>query len=135
MTILLDTHVIIWALTNDLQLSGQARTMLTDPEHVIVISAVSLWEIALKNQKAPHLCPYHEKEILDYCLKAGYLVSDLKPKHILALRTLQVKPERVISNHDPFDRLLLAQAKAENWTFLSHDRSFDYYDERCIFKI
>ncbi len=135
MTALLDTHAVIWALTNDPQLSPQARMILSDLNHIIVVSTVSLWEIAVKNQKAPHLCPYHEKEILDYCLKAGYLVADMKPNHVLALRSLQVKPDRIISNHDPFDRLLLAQAKAEGWTFLSHDRSFDNYDESCILKI
>ncbi len=135
MTILLDTHVIIWAITNDPQLSAQARTMLTDPENRVVVSAVSLCEIAIKNQKAPHLCPYHEKEILDYCLKSGFLVTDMKAKHVLALRSLEVKQERAIINHDPFDRLLLAQAKAEDWTLLSHDRSFDNYDEKCICKI
>jgi len=52
----------------------------------------------------------------------------------LALRSLQVKAERVIGNHDPFDRLLLAQAKAEEWILLSHDRNFDNYDEKCICK-
>ena len=135
MTILMDTHVIIWALTNDPQLSAHARTILSDPDTIVVVSAVSLWEIAVKNQKAPHLCPYHEKEILDYCLKSGYLVTDMKAKHVLALRTLQVKPERVLGNHDPFDRLLLAQAKAEDWILLTHDRNFDYYDEKSICKI
>ena len=135
MTILLDTHVIIWALTNDPQLSKQARVLLSDPDNMIVISAVSLWEIALKNEKAPHLCPYHEKEILDYCQRADYNVTDMKPRHVLAVRSLQVKPGRIIINHDPFDRMLLAQAKAENWRFLSHDRTFDNYDEKCIFKI
>ena len=135
MNILLDTHVIIWALTNDPQLTDEARALIMDPENTVAISTASLWEIAVKNQKAPRLCPYHEKEILDYCLKAGYLVTDMKPKHVLALRSLQVKPDRIISNHDPFDRLLLAQAKAEGWTFLSHDRSFDNYDESCILKI
>jgi len=135
MTILMDTHVIIWALTNDLQLSAQARALLSDPDNIVVVSAVSLWEIAVKNQKAPRLCPYHEKVILDYCLESGYLVTDMKAKHILALRSLQVKPERIIGNHDPFDKLLLAQAKAEDWILLSHDRNFDNYDEKCICKI
>ena len=132
MNILLDTHAIIWALTNDPQLSDEAKAMIMDPENAVIISTVSLWEIALKNQKAPHLCPYHEKEILDYCVQAGYLVMDIKAKHILEIRNLRTKPGAVLTNHDPFDRMLIAQAKSEKYVLLSHDRNFEYYGEDCI---
>lgn len=132
MTILLDTHVIIWALTNDRQLSSQARDMIADPDNMVFVSTASLWEIAVKNRKAPHLCPYHEAEIFTFCIKAGYLVMDIKPAHILAIRTLQARADRTITNQDPFDRLLIAQAKSEGCTLLSHDRNFENYDEECI---
>ena len=132
MKILLDTHVIIWALTNDPQLSPQAREIITDPENIILISTVSLWEIAMKNQKAPHLCPYHETEILGFCRKAGYLIMDITAPHVLMLRSLKTKTDRVIANHDPFDRLLIAQAKSEGCKLLSHDRIFENYEEDCI---
>jgi PIN domain nuclease of toxin-antitoxin system len=132
MNILLDTHVIIWALTNDPQLTNEAKALITDPENTVIISTVSLWEIAVKNQKAPHLCPYHEKEILDYCLKAGYLVMDIKAKHALEIRSLKTKPGTVLTNYDPFDRMLIAQAKSEKFLLLSHDRNYEYYGEDCI---
>ena len=132
MNILLDTHAIIWALTNDPQLSDEAKAMIMDPENAVIISTVSLWEIALKNQKAPHLCPYHEKEILDYCVRAGYLVMDIKAKHVLEIRSLRIKPGAILTNHDLFDRMLIAQAKAEKYILLSHDRNFEYYGENCI---
>lgn len=132
MNILLDTHVIIWALTNDPQLSEEAKTLIMDPENTVLISTVSLWEIAMKNQKAPHLCPYHEDEILDYCDRAGYLVMDIKAKHVLEIRGLKTKPGAVPANHDPFDRMLIAQAKSEKYLLLSHDRNFGYYGEDCI---
>ena len=135
MKILPDTHVIIWALTNDPQLSPQARALITDPGNMVFVSAVSLWEIALKNQKAPHLCPYHEAEILEYCVRAGYLVTDIKAAHILSVRTLRVKAGRTVANQDPFDRLLIAQAKSEGCALLSHDRNFENYDEPCIIAI
>ena len=135
MNLLLDTHVIIWTLTNDPQLSESARSLISDPGNMIFISTVSLWEIALKNQKASHLCPYHEAEILQYCLKAGYQVAGLRPEHVLALRTLQVRQDKVLLNHDLFDRMLIAQAKSEKWKLLSHDRNFEYYDETCICQI
>lgn len=135
MTILLDTHVVLWALTNDPQLSERARAMIGDPGHMILVSAASLWEIAIKNQKAPRQCPYHEAEILKYCMDAGYLIMDIEPAHVLAVRTLKVKTDRTVANYDPFDRLLIAQAKSEGCILLSHDRNFENYDEDCIVMI
>lgn len=132
MNILLDTHAVIWALTNDPRLSERERELISSPENEIVVSAVSLWEIAIKNQKAPHLCPYHERDILEYCLKAGYQIMDIRAKHILSLRALSIKPDRTLANQDPFDRLLLAQAISERCFLLSHDRNFDNYDTDCI---
>ena len=132
MNLLLDTHVIIWALTNDSQLTDEAKMLIMNPENNVIISTVSLWEIAMKNQKAPHLCPYDEKVILDYCDQAGYLVMDIKAKHVLEIRGLKTKPGTVLTNHDPFDRMLIAQAKSEKYVLLSHDRNFEYYGEDCI---
>ena len=135
MKLLLDTHAVIWALTGDPQLTEKARELILDPDNTVYVSAVSLWEIALKNQKAPRLCPYHEREILEYCRRAGYLEMDVRPAHVLAVRDLRVKPDRTLTNHDPFNRMLIAQAKAERCRLLSHDRNFEFYDEDCILVI
>ena len=132
MKILLDTHVIIWTLTNDPRLSPAVRKMILSPENIIAFSTVSLWEIALKNQKSPDKCPYREREILQYCLASGYECMNILPSHVLALRELQVKEGRTLSNLDPFDRLLIAQAKAENCVILSHDSNLENYQEKCI---
>ena len=135
MKILLDTHMVIWALTNDPQLSDQAREMISDPENVICCSTVSLWEIAIKNQKSPEKCPYHEKKILEYCLAAGYEVIHILPSHILTIRNLRIRDGRTLSNLDPFDRLLIAQVKTEECVLLSHDRNLENYLEKCIFPV
>ena len=132
MNILLDTHVVIWTLTNDPQLKETAKSLISDPDNLISVSAVSLWEIAMKNQEAPHLCPYHEKEILDFCTSAGFLIMDMKAQHVLEVRNLKTKQGMVLTNHDPFDRMLIAQAKSERCLLLSHDRNFTNYDEGCI---
>jgi PIN domain nuclease of toxin-antitoxin system len=132
MKILLDTHMIIWALTNDAQLSCKAREMILDPENVVCCSTVSLWEIAIKNQKNPEKCPYHEKRILEYCMAAGYELIQIIPSHVLAIRSLRIRDGRTLINTDPFDRLLIAQAKAEECVLLSHDRNFENYQEKCI---
>lgn len=135
MKILLDTHMIIWALTNDPQLSYKAREMISDPENVVCCSTVSLWEIAIKNQKSPEKCPYHEKKILEYCMAAGYELIHIIPSHILTIRNLKIRDGRTLSNLDPFDRLLIAQAKAEKCILLSHDRNFENFQEKCIFPV
>ena len=135
MKLLLDTHMILWALTNDPQLSCKAREMISDPENVICCSTVSLWEIAIKNQKSTEKCPYHEKKILEYCLAAGYEVIHILPSHILAIRNLRIRDGRTLSTLDPFDRLLIAQAKTEECVLLSHDRNFENDLEKCIFPV
>ena len=132
MTLLLDTHVIIWALTNDPRLSDGAKALILSTDHIICYSVVSLWEIAIKNQKSPRLCPFREDTIRHYCSLAGYEEIDLKAEHVLAIRNLHVRSDRLLENNDPFDRILLAQAKTENYILLSHDHHFDYYDEACI---
>ena len=132
MKILLDTHVIIWALTNDPRLSGKARELISSPDSMILYSAASLWEIALKNQKAPDKCPYHEKEIDDYCRRSGYEPLGILPGHVFAVRDLTVRGDRYLGNHDPFDRILIAQAKTEGCLLLTHDTMMECYNERCI---
>ncbi len=132
MRILLDTHVIIWALTNDPRLPDGARGLIVSSDHSICFSVVSLWEIALKNQKSPAKCPYSEREILSFCIAAGYEPMNLLPAHVLAIRDLQLREGCVPDNLDPFDRLLIAQAKAEGCRLLSHDRNFVNYSEGCI---
>ena len=133
MKILLDTHVIIWALTDDPRLSKAARIAITDPANTIYYSLASIWEIAIKNAKTPERCPYNEKEIADLCDKSGFLSLGITLDHICGLRELKAKNE--LSNHDPFDRLLISQAKSDNMKLFSHDTNFDNYDEKCIYKI
>ncbi len=132
MKILLDTHVIIWVLTDDPRLSDQARNLILSPNNIVLYSTASLWEIALKNQKNPEKCPYNEMEIMAYCSEAGYLPLDIQPHHVQAVRSLKVKEGRYLSNTDPFDRILIAQAKTEDCRILSHDACFENYDEKCI---
>lgn len=135
MKILLDTHVIIWAVTDDPRLSEKARGLISAPENIILFSTASLWEISIKNQKAPEKCPYHEKEIMHFCREAGYAPLDITPGHVFGIRDLQIRAGRYVANHDPFDRILISQAKAEGCVILSHDAAFQNYEEACILSI
>lgn len=135
MKLLLDTHVIIWAITDDERLSTDARTIILDRNNIIYYSLVSMWEIAIKNFKNPKKCPYNEIKIANYCDKAGYEAVNISLSHISQLRKLRIMTEKELNNNDPFDRLLLAQAKTEGMLLLTHDCNFDNYNEPCIMKI
>lgn len=132
MKVLLDTHIILWAITEDERLGKAARELITAPENLIFYSVASLWEIAIKNQKAPEKCPYQEEEILKYCEQAGYLPMDIRAPHVFGVRSLHIREGRYLSNYDPFDRILLAQAKMDDCMFITHDTAFENYDEKCI---
>ena len=135
MKILLDTHVIIWALTDDPRLSPKARELISSRDNLVFFSAVSLWEISIKNTKAPQKCPYHEAKILEYCVAADMEPLSILPRHVLAVRDLQIAPGHHLSNQDPFDRLLVAQAKSDKLLLLTHDANLSRYQESCILMI
>ena len=132
MKILLDTHIIIWGLTDDSRLSEKTRALICSPDNLILFSVASMLEISIKNQKSPEKCPYNEKDIFKYCEQAGYIPLSILPSHVLAIRELALKKDRYLANYDPFDCVLVAQAKTEGCFLLSHDSLLDNYDERCI---
>lgn len=132
MKILLDTHVILWALTNDHRLSAEAREMIVSASNSICYSTVSLWEIAVKNQKAPEKCPYHERDINHFCEMAGFEPLPVLPEHVMGMRDLRIREGHYSGNLDPFDRMLISQAKTENCILISHDMNFQHYDEPCV---
>lgn len=132
MNLLLDTHIIIWALTDDNRLTERDRNLILNPQNTIYYSIASLWEIAIKNYKYPDRCPYNEADISAHCKASGFLCLNITEKQIEAIRTLKVKEGANLLNLDPFDRMLLAQAKQEDLYLLSHDGNFSNYDEKCF---
>ena len=129
MNLLLDTHIAIWALEGNEELSGKARYFILDPNNTIYYSAVSVWEVALKHSRKPDLIPFNEHDFSAYCKEAGYSLLNINEKHVLAVNTLS-KPSK--EHNDPFDRLLLAQAKVENFSFMTHDELIVTYQEKFI---
>lgn len=134
MNLLLDTHVLIWALNDDTQLSEKARKMILDPDNAVYYSVVSIWEASIKHTSHPEDLEFSGKELSGFCLEAGFLPLEMKDKHVYALETI-LWPEKAPRHNDPFDRMLVAQAKAENMSFLTHDSLIPYYEERCIIPV
>ena len=134
MNLLLDTHIAIWALNDDPMLSEKARELILDEDNTIYYSTVSVWEVMLKHSRRPENIPFDEKDFADGCREAGFVPLSLADKHILAVRTL-TRPADIKEHNDPFDRLLMAQAKVENLSFLTHEDLIPGYAEKCIIPV
>ncbi|MBQ6348968.1 MAG: type II toxin-antitoxin system VapC family toxin [Clostridia bacterium] len=134
MNLLLDTHIAIWALNDDPALSDKARQLILDPDNTIYYSTVSVWEVLLKHSRRPDSIPFNEKDFSEACREAGFVPLGLADKHILAVHTLS-RPDGIKEHNDPFDRLLLSQAKVENLSFLTHDELIPGYEEKCVIPV
>ena len=134
MNLLLDTHIAIWALNDDNALSAKARELILDPDNTIYYSTVSVWEVLLKHVRRPENIPFDEADFSEGCKEAGFIPLSLSDKHILAVRTLS-RPADSREHNDPFDRLLISQAKVENLSFLTHDALIPDYHEKCIISV
>lgn len=131
MKILLDTHILLWALTDDEHLPERARDLILDGHNEIYYSILSLWEIELKRLAHPQMMPVSSNVVAAYCDQSGYLQLPLRARHIFALSGLR-RTEDAPSHKDPFDRMLICQASAEEMRFLTHDTRIAEYIEPCI---
>lgn len=72
MNLLLDTHVLIWALTEDARLSEKAREMILDPENTVYYSAVSVWEVSIKHTNHPENVQFTGRELAGFVKKRAF---------------------------------------------------------------
>lgn len=131
MKILLDTHILLWALSDDMRLPGKAKNIILQEENEIYYSTVSVWEVAIKHSLHPEQMPVSGQALSDYCKMAGYQPLAVHDDHVWALETIK-RPADAPRHNDPFDRMLISQAKAEGMLFLTHDALLPYYGEACI---
>ncbi len=134
MNLLLDTHILIWALNEDPRLPEKAKEMILDPNNVVYYSAVSVWEISIKHANHPDNVEFTGRELSQFCQDAGFLPVEMRDKHVLALETIR-RAAGAPPHHDPFDRMLIAQAKAENMSLITHGALLPYYEEKCIIPV
>jgi len=127
--LLLDTHIALWAIVDDPRLSAKARALIVDPANEVVVSAASLWEIAIKYALArgtPNDMPIPAQEARGYFFAAGYELLDVSPAHVIAVETLPAL------HADPFDRILVAQALNVPLRLLSGDPKVASYSDSII---
>jgi PIN domain nuclease of toxin-antitoxin system len=121
LNLLLDTHVLLWAAGTPGRLSVGTRELLNDTSHHLFFSVASIWEISIKRglnrddfQADPRLL---RRGLIDN----GYNELEISSEHCLALESLPTL------HRDPFDRLLIAQALIEGFTFITADALLAQY--------
>ncbi len=123
MNLLLDTHILLWWLSDDGQLPPAARQGIADTNNIVYVSAVSLWEIAIKSGIGKLDIPDNFDEVL---ADQGFRELPIKWEHTHCNRELPW------IHRDPFDRMLIAQAQFENLTLVTSDAEIQQYDVPCL---
>jgi len=126
MRILIDTHILIWYLNGDENLGPHLKQIIEDQNNKIVISTVSLWEIAIKIGAKK----------LELALSLSAIEKYIEDKEVellnIQFNSLIILSELAYHHKDPFDRLLIAQAMAENISMISADQHFKSYPVNLI---
>ncbi len=119
MSLLLDTHVLLWALTDDARLRPEARERIADGRTRVLVSAASAWEITIKRGLGKLRAP---DDLADQLEAARFEGLEVTIEHALAVSEL------ADHHSDPFDRLLVAQARVDDLTLVTHDPLIQQYD-------
>jgi PIN domain nuclease of toxin-antitoxin system len=122
MRLLLDTHTLLWFVWNHPSLSATALHHIVNPGNVLLLSAATIWEMAIKvNIGKLTLASPFDVFVNQAISTSGLTVLPIEVAHAAALTNLPLHPR------DPFDRLLVVQALTENVPLLSADGVFDAY--------
>lgn len=127
MRVLLDTHTFLWFALDDPQLSAAAKAVIVDPANEKYVSPASWREIAIKMSVGKYTLTVPHDVFFETAITAnGFLVLSIEPRHTAAIVGLHHH------HKDPFDRLLIAQAVAEDVPVVGADAAFDAYPVRRI---
>jgi len=120
MKYLLDTHVFLWSISNPKELTKKAISIIKNPENEIYVSAISLWEIAIKTRlNKLEIKGIGIEELPDVIEKMDYEVMSMTPEDAIEYAHLAEDTHK-----DPFDRMLIVQSISRNMTMISKDSQF-----------
>lgn len=123
MEILLDTHILIWALSDPKKLNPKARGQIESAENLAFVSLASLWELQIKESINKVKLPKNFFESIEPC---GFELLPINLSHIQYLRKLP------LHHRDPFDRMLIAQANCEGLTLITSDKAISKYKVKIL---
>lgn len=122
MRALLDTHAFIWWVTDDSQLSANARNLIADSGNILFLSVVSAWEIVIKNKLGKLTLPEPVEQYIPGRLAINRFESlPIQMSHVLQIASLPS------IHRDPFDRILIAQSQVENLPIVTIDQQITQY--------
>jgi PIN domain nuclease of toxin-antitoxin system len=124
---LLDTHALLWWLSDDPALTRTARNTIANGKNALIVSAASAWEIAIKLRlgRLPSAADL-VADFTGHVEREGFELLSISPEHGIRAGLLP-GPHK-----DLFDRMLIAQAQAENVPIISNEAAFESYGIRCL---
>lgn len=126
MTFLVDTHTFLWFMAGDARLSRRARRMLESAEQKWCLSAASVWEMAIKSSLGRLTLPAPAQAYVAEKVQAGLSILAIEWSHAAVVEGLP------FHHHDPFDRLIVAQAQLEGLTLVTKDPVFRKYGVNVV---
>lgn len=121
-SLLLDSHVVLWWLADDPRLGASARAAIIDA-HDVCVSAVTAWELEIKQALGRLELP---DDLIEQVDASGFTWLDVTPAH--GVRAARLPPH----HRDPFDRMLVAQAQEARLSLVTADRAMDDYDVTVV---
>ncbi|MBI5482158.1 MAG: type II toxin-antitoxin system VapC family toxin [Deltaproteobacteria bacterium] len=119
MKLLLDTHVLLWALGRPQRIRAETRRRIEQPDHLVFVSVVSAWELEIKRALGKLRAP---PDLAAQLTRLRFTELPVRLRHVDALRDLPPL------HRDPFDRMLVAQAVADGLTLVTADDRLRAYD-------
>lgn len=121
MKLLLDTHLLMWAADSIERVPPDARALMADPENELLFSVASIWEIAVKHGLNRPDFQVDARMLRRGLIDNGYCELPIRSEHVVAIDALP------LIHKDPFDRLLIAQARVEGIILLTDDATVAQY--------
>ena len=118
MNLSLDTHVLLWWLADDPLLAASARRAIMNSRNLVIVSAVVIWEIRIKQAIGKIEI---DPSFFEVIRQQGFEMLSITAEHAYAVGDLPVH------HRDPFDRMIIAQAQLEGLTIATHDPLFTQY--------
>ena len=131
MELLIDTHMALWYLDGSTRMAERARQVIADGRNDVYVSDVSVWEVAIKHMKRPDAFSGSAAEFARRCDVIGFLQLPIDRAAIAEYELLDTSKAEAV-HRNPFDRMLIAQARSANMMLVTHDESLRLYHEPNI---
>ena len=126
MKLLLDTQAMIWWFNDDPRLGPRARALISDTRSTVWVSVASFWETSIKHRIGK--LDDRGSELMKEVVANGFGIIPIESEHLKALEQFEAVP----GHNDPFDLLILIQARAIDAILVTSDRHMRKYDVRCL---